>query len=209
MSSLGGIGSQQPWPPYTPPTFSQIDSNADGGISLDELEAAGPQGSSASDGSASATQQAKAQSLFSQIDSNGDGSISNAEFSAFQTQAQGFAAQLIANGQQPPDAAGGSPPAGGSGHVHGGGHHHHAASTSADPTDSTDATDGSSDGTGDSLLSTLENIVDASAPTDDPGQGAATDGTPGSLFSSAINAYSNGSSTDTWSSLSNLLQQAA
>lgn len=217
MSSLGGIGAyQQPWPPYTPPTFSQLDSNSNGGISLDEFEAAGPQGSSSSgDTTLSTAQQQRAQALFNKIDSNGDGSISSDELSAFQTQAQAFVTQLIANGQQPTDGgtAGtasngtGGPPPSGSGHVHGGHHHHSASADSSTSTaGSTDTSDDS-----DSLLATLENIVDPTATSDDTDAPAAAGGdTPSSRFMSAINAYSNSSSgSDTWSTLTNLLQQAA
>ena len=100
MSSLGGInGSQQSWPTYTPPTFSQLDTNSDGGISLSEFEADGPQGTSGTSDSstASAAQQQKAQALFDKIDTNGDGSISSDELSAFQAQAQQGA--LLGTGQ--------------------------------------------------------------------------------------------------------------
>jgi len=107
MSTIGGIGSWQ-YQPYTPPTFSQLDTNSDGGISLDEFEAGGPQGSSSDSDATSAAQQKRAEALFNQIDTNGDGSVSSDELSAFQSkiadqrQSQAFATQLLANGQQPP-----------------------------------------------------------------------------------------------------------
>ncbi len=108
MSSIGGIGSwQQTYQPYTPPTFSQLDTDSSGGISLDEFEAGAPKAQSGSDTTQSAAKQKRAEALFSKIDTNGDGSISSSELDTFQSQiadqrqSQQFATQLLASGQQP------------------------------------------------------------------------------------------------------------
>ncbi len=79
MSTIGGVGSWPPPQPYTPPSFSQLDSNDDGSVSLQELEADAP--NSASGAAPGATQQ-QAEALFKTIDSNGDGAISSDEFSS-------------------------------------------------------------------------------------------------------------------------------
>ncbi len=111
MSTIGGVSSWQTRQPYTPPNFSQLDTNSDGGISLDEFEAGAPKAASGSDATPSAAQQKRAEALFSKIDSNGDGSISNDELSSFQSKiaeqrsSQQFATQLLASGQQPPSDA--------------------------------------------------------------------------------------------------------
>ena len=129
MSTIGGVGSYQP-PSYTPPTFTQLDSNSDGGVSLSEFEADAPDGSSSS-GASSATQQNPAEALFNKIDTNGDGSISSAEFSSFQSQAtqqqsaQQFLTQLMASGQSgATSASSASGTSGGVGGAHHGHHHH-------------------------------------------------------------------------------------
>ena len=109
MSTIGGIGGSWAYQqPHQPPSFTQLDSNSDGGISLDEFEAGGPSGSPGSDATQSAARKQRAEALFNKIDTNGDGSISGDELNTFQTQmeeqrqSQAFATQLLANGQQPP-----------------------------------------------------------------------------------------------------------
>jgi Ca2+-binding EF-hand superfamily protein len=77
MSSISSIGGGFR-PHHKPPSFEQIDSNSDGGISLEEFEGAAPKGA---DGS-------KSEELFKKIDSDGDGSISKAESDAFKDKAQ-------------------------------------------------------------------------------------------------------------------------
>ncbi len=79
--SISGLGSSPYAQPYQPPSFSTLDTNKDGSISLDELEAAAP-------GGASATSNANVQALFKAMDTNGDGSISQDEKSAFDQKVQ-------------------------------------------------------------------------------------------------------------------------
>ena len=230
MSTIGGVGSWQPPQPYTPPNFSQLDSNSDGGISLDEFEAGAPKAASGSGTSQSAAQQQRAEALFNKIDTNSDGSVSSAELNTFESQAtqqqasQQFLTQLMASGQ-----SGASDGTGAAGKAHHGGHHHGgggggvaqigesdstSGTTSADG--STTSTDGSAatDGT-DDALTTLEGILDGT-PTDGTAAGAtataATDGSssPLDLLTAASNAYSaNANASSLWSSLSPLLQDAA
>ena len=125
MSTIGGVGSWQPPQPYTPPNFSQLDSNSDGGISLDEFEAGAPKAASGSGTSQSVAQQQRAEALFNKIDTNSDGSVSSAELNTFESQAtqqqasQQFLTQLMASGQ-----SGASDGTGAAGKAHHGGHHH-------------------------------------------------------------------------------------
>lgn len=78
MSSISSIGGGFRPPPPKPPSFDQIDSNSDGGISLDEFESAAPKGADSS----------KSEELFKKIDSDGDGSISKTESDAFKDKAR-------------------------------------------------------------------------------------------------------------------------
>jgi len=77
MSSISSVGGGFR-PHQKPPSFEQIDSNSDGGISLEEFEGAAPKGADSS----------KSEELFKKIDSDGDGSISKAESDAFKDKAQ-------------------------------------------------------------------------------------------------------------------------
>ena len=103
--SISGLGSSPYVPTYQPLSFSSLDTNNDGSVSLDELEAAAP-------GGASATSNAQAQALFKAMDTNGDGSVSQGEMSAFDQKVQshhhggghhhggmGFLAQQLAQTQ--------------------------------------------------------------------------------------------------------------
>ena len=101
--SISGIGgSAQHVRSFQPPSFSSLDSDSSGGISLEELEAGAPGG--ATDGKS--TERAK--KLFAQMDTDGNGSVSSDEKDAFdskiesQRQAMQFMAQLLGNTQQQP-----------------------------------------------------------------------------------------------------------
>ena len=56
MSTIGGVSSwaSQTRQTYTPPTFTQLDKNSDGGVSLDEFQAGAPKAASGSDATQSA-----------------------------------------------------------------------------------------------------------------------------------------------------------
>jgi len=77
MSSISGVGGGFR-PHHTPPSFDQIDSNSDGGISLDEFKSAAPKGADS----------AKSEELFKKIDTDGDGSLSKTESDAFKDKAK-------------------------------------------------------------------------------------------------------------------------
>ncbi|HOV03854.1 MAG TPA: EF-hand domain-containing protein [Kaistiaceae bacterium] len=78
IGSLGGMMSQQSMRgSFQPPSFSSLDGDSSGGISLDELKASGPGGSQ------NAKDAARAEELFSKMDSDGDGSISESEKETF------------------------------------------------------------------------------------------------------------------------------
>lgn len=214
MSTIGGVSGGQP---YTPPSFSQLDQNSDGGISLTEFETDAPGGASGSDAS-SAAQQSRAEALFNQIDTNGDGSISSDELNSFESQAsqqsaaQNFLTQLIASGQS------GTSGAGSSGHAHG--HHHHGGgggggdiaslgdTSSTDGTDTTGdtSTDGSSTST--DPLTMLENMLDGA--TSDSSSSSGLLANPADLLA-ANSAYgsSTSSTSNLWSSFDSVLQNAA
>lgn len=78
MSSIGGVGGFKPPQHHKPPSFSQIDSNGDGGISLDEFESSAPKNADKS----------KTDALFKSMDSDNDGSVSKTEMSAFKEKAR-------------------------------------------------------------------------------------------------------------------------
>lgn len=97
MSSISSVSGGFRPPPSKPPSFDQIDSNSDGGISLDEFESAAPKGAD----------KTKSEELFKKIDADGDGSISKAESDAFKDKAkkadsllQSFLFSLQADGTQ-------------------------------------------------------------------------------------------------------------
>jgi len=211
MSTIGGVGSWQPPQPYTPPNFSQLDSNSDGGISLDEFEAGAPKAASGSGTSQSAAQQQRAEALFNKIDTNSDGSVSSAELNTFESQAtqqqasQQFLTQLMASGQ-----SGASDGTGAAGKAHHGGHHHGGGGGGVAQIGESDSTSGTTSADG-STTST-----DGSTATDGTAAGAtataATDGSssPLDLLTAASNAYSaNANASSLWSSLAPLLQDAA
>ena len=99
MSISGVGGSAQVVRSFQPPSFSSLDSDSSGGISLEELEAGAPGG--ATDGKS--TERAK--KLFAQMDTDGNGSVSSDEKDVFdskiesQRQAMQFMAQLLGNTQ--------------------------------------------------------------------------------------------------------------
>lgn len=101
--SIGGVGSgvSAYMRPFQPPSFSSIDSNSSGDITLDELTSTAP-------GGASDTKSAeRAEKLFSAMDTDSNGSVTSEEKDAFDAklQEQWQAVQFMA--QQ----MGGAPPA--------------------------------------------------------------------------------------------------
>ena len=99
--SISGIGgSAQHVRSFQPPSFSSLDTDSSGGISLEELEAGAPGGATDS----KSTERAK--KLFAEMDTDGNGSVSSDEKDAFdskiesQRQAMQFMAQLLGNTQQ-------------------------------------------------------------------------------------------------------------
>ena len=85
-----------------PPSFSSIDSDASGAISLEELKSGAPGGAS------DAKSTARAEKLFAAMDADGSGAVTSDEKDAFdqklseQRQAMQFMTQLMAGGSQPP-----------------------------------------------------------------------------------------------------------
>ena len=99
--SIGAVGSSsQMLRSFQPPSFSSLDGNGNGGISLDELKSAGPgkAGGAKSD--------ERIQKLFEAMDTDGSGEVSSTEKDAFDSkmaearQAMQFMAQQFAS--QPP-----------------------------------------------------------------------------------------------------------
>ncbi|UYN99482.1 MAG: EF-hand domain-containing protein [Devosia sp.] len=84
MSMIGGVGgysaTQYTRPNFQPPTLDSLDSDKNGALSLDELKAGAPKGTSDSQA------QKRAEALFSAMDSDADGSVSSAEKDAFDSQ---------------------------------------------------------------------------------------------------------------------------
>ena len=84
MSMIGGIGgssaSQYARPTFTPPKFTDLDTNGDQSLTLDELKSGAPKGVSSSDADK------RAEALFSAMDSDGDGSVTSTEKDAFDQQ---------------------------------------------------------------------------------------------------------------------------
>ena len=100
--SIGGVsGSAQMMRSFQPPTFSSLDKDASGGITLEELTSGGPGGTSDS----KSTERAK--KLFTAMDADKSGTISSDEKDAFdekletQRSAMQFVAQLLGSGQAP------------------------------------------------------------------------------------------------------------
>ncbi len=101
--SISGVGGGAQLRSFQPPTFSSLDSDSSGGITLQELESAAPGGASDSKSTA------RAQKLFAAMDSDQNGSVSSSEKDAFdkklsdQQSAAQFMAQLFgtSKAQQP------------------------------------------------------------------------------------------------------------
>lgn len=100
ISALGGL-PQGMMRSFAPPSFSSLDNDSSGGISLEELKSGSP-------GSVSSAQSdARAEKLFSKMDSDGDGAITGAEKDAFDSEMaqrmseMRFSTQLIASGGGP------------------------------------------------------------------------------------------------------------
>ncbi len=96
--SIGAVsGSSQMLRSFQPPSFSSLDGNGNGGISLEELKSAGPgkAGNAKSD--------ERVQKLFEAMDADGSGEVSSAEKDAFdskmadQRQAMQFMVQQMAS----------------------------------------------------------------------------------------------------------------
>lgn len=87
---------------FQPPSFSSIDSDSSGAISLEQLKS-GPPG-----GATDARSAARAEKLFAAMDADSSGSVTSDEKDAFdqklseQRQAMQFMTQLMAGGPQPP-----------------------------------------------------------------------------------------------------------
>lgn len=101
--SLSGIGgSAAALRSFQPPSFTTLDSDSSGGITLEELTSGAPKGAS---DNKSAERAAK---LFSAMDSDADGSVTSTEKDAFDArmaesvQAMQFAVQQLAGGAPPP-----------------------------------------------------------------------------------------------------------
>lgn len=101
--SISGVGSGAAYMrPFQPPSFSSIDSNASGDITLDELNAGAPGGAS------DAKSARRAEKLFAAMDADSNGSVTSDEKDAFdsklaeQRQAMQFMTQLMAGGHKPP-----------------------------------------------------------------------------------------------------------
>ena len=98
ISSLGGMSSGMVRS-FTPPSFSSLDSNSDGGITLEEMQSNAPGGVS------NAQSASRAAELFSKMDSDGDGTVTSSEKDAFDTELEArmsemqFSTQLMASGE--------------------------------------------------------------------------------------------------------------
>lgn len=105
ISSLGSL-SQGMMRSFAPPSFSSIDTNSDGGISLDELTTNAPGGVS------DAKSESRAAKLFEKMDDNGDGTVTSEEKDAFDAamadrmSEMQFAAQMLASTGRPEDSGG-------------------------------------------------------------------------------------------------------
>lgn len=81
ISGLGGLPFAAMRGTFQPPSFSSLDTNSDGQITLDELKAGAP-------GGASAQGDKRAERLFKAMDTDGNGSISEDEKAAFDQKLQ-------------------------------------------------------------------------------------------------------------------------
>lgn len=97
ISSVGGM-LQGMTRSFAPPSFSSLDANSDGGLTVDELT------SSTLGGVSDAQSQSRAAELFSKMDGDGDGTVTSAEKDTFDSELQQrvsdmqFSTQLIASG---------------------------------------------------------------------------------------------------------------
>lgn len=96
--SIGAVGGgSQMLRSFQPPSFSSLDGNGNGGISLDELKSAGP------DKTGGAKSDERVQKLFESMDTDGSGEVSSTEKEAFDSkiaetrQAMQFMAQQFAS----------------------------------------------------------------------------------------------------------------
>lgn len=101
--SLSGIGgSAAALRSFQPPSFTSLDSDSSGGITLKELQSSAPKGA------ASSKSAERAEKLFSAMDTDADGSVTSTEKDAFDArmaenvQAMQFAVQQMAGGAPPP-----------------------------------------------------------------------------------------------------------
>jgi Ca2+-binding EF-hand superfamily protein len=81
---------------HKPLTFDELDANADGSISLDELESTGKNVPTGKSGNADE----RAQALLKKLDTDGNGSVSKDERSAFQSRLSGRMQSLILQCQE-------------------------------------------------------------------------------------------------------------
>lgn len=100
--SIGGVGSASAMRSYQPPSFSTLDADSSGGITLEELKAATAEGTDSTKSSE------LAEKLFTAMDADGNGSVSSGEKDAFdasmaeQRQAMQFMVQQFASAMSPP-----------------------------------------------------------------------------------------------------------
>jgi Ca2+-binding EF-hand superfamily protein len=106
ISSLSGAQNvAHARPSRQPPSFEQLDTNADSVLTLDELKTQAPGGAKG------AKVASRAEALFKAMDQDGDGSVTSTEKDSFDTQMAAqrqqmqFMTQLLAGGQQPTDNA--------------------------------------------------------------------------------------------------------
>lgn len=146
--SISGVGSgvSAYMRSFQPPSFSTIDSNSSGDITLDELKAGAP-------GGASDTKSAeRAEQLFSAMDADGNGSVSSDEKDAFdaklleQVQSMAFMAQQF----------GGAPPPAGNDDIFAATDADGSGSVSLEEFSSSDAADGLSSEALSELFSTID-----------------------------------------------------
>ncbi|UJW85176.1 EF-hand domain-containing protein [Devosia sp. SL43] len=98
ISSISGgqSASQLMRPAFRPPSFESLDTNADSSLTLDELKANAPKGTSAADADK------RAEALFKAMDADQDGSVTSTEKDTFDTamadqrQAMAFMTQQMA-----------------------------------------------------------------------------------------------------------------
>lgn len=98
MSAIGGMQTRS----FEPPTFSKLDGDSSGEITLEELKSNAPGDVSRSEGDA------RTQKLFDALDADGSGGISEEEKSTFDAAQQdrmaslGFSAQVMGGRPPPP-----------------------------------------------------------------------------------------------------------